>query len=384
MTQEPRGIRKLSAVAAGVIGVSLALTACANGGGKSTGGTSKLPPQQAVATAVKNLGQQSSLQTTASLAVSQAQAEQLKDSSGSKPSPAEAKALSTGSIFVTEATGHGEPLDSTQAKTDHQNSYAFGLSFGHDVPLEIRYVDQNLYVHAEVPQLLADLGQPSADANKFNSTLAQADTFVPGLAALGQGKWVEVTQASLQSLSALLKQAAGSTSANSSQLQADILKLRTQVLSAVQANSTFTRVGSSNGRDGYSVTVNLSGLVNTITPEVQSTLSNIPGFSSGASGAFHQAKGQVPAGKTAVIDVYVASDKVSEADLDLNQFNKDFSSPVPLRLTFSGPGAPSAPSGATTLNLSKLPALLGGLLGDLGHRSSSSSSSSRTTTSADA
>ena len=382
MKKAYRGARRLSVVAVGVATTSLALTACASSGGKAAGGTgntstSKLSPQQAVAAAVAALGKQSSIQIAIDVPMSQSQLEKVKDSSGTTPSPADAKALASGSVFFTEASGKGESLDSTEARTDPHNSLAVGLSFGSDTPVEVRYVDQNLYAHIDASGLLHDVGQPSSDATQFNSTVSELNNYVPGLSAVGQGKWVEVTQSGLQSLSGLLKQAqnpaSGGAAANPQQMQADILKLRTQVLAAIQSNSAAASLGSSNGRTGYSVTVNLSGLVNTLVPEIQSTLSDIPGFSSEASNGLNRAKGSIPAGKSAVIDVYVSSNKLTEADLDLNQFSNEFGTALPLRLAFTSPGGPSAPSGATTLDVSKLPALLGNLLGGLKQNSAGAS-----------
>lgn len=381
------GTRTVSALAVGAV-ATLGVAACSSGGGGKAGGstsnkvTSTQSPRQAVATAVSNVGAQSNVEFQLSLPISQSQAEQLKDKTGSGPDPAEAKALTTGTIFITSATGHGEALDSAQARTDHQSSIDLGLSFGSDTPLELRYVGQNLYLHVEAQQLLTDVGQPASDAAKFTSTLNELNAYVPGISDLGQGKWVELSQASLQPLAAQLKQMEGSAAVNSTQFQTQVLKLRTELLAAIQANSAMTGLGTSNGRDEYSVTVNVSNMLNTVIPEIQSTLSSIPGFSSEASNAFNQVKSKIPAGRSAVIDVYVSHDKLTEADLDLNQFatqKKSFA--VPLRLTVSSPGAPVAPSGATNLDLSKLPSLLQGLLGSLGHSSSSASSA---TTSASA
>jgi hypothetical protein len=369
--------RMATSIAVGAVSASLLLAAC-GGSGKSSANnvTSGQAPRQAVETAVSELGAQSSIEMTVSLPISADQAKQLSTKGGGRPmSTAEAKALTTGTIFFAESTGHGEAIDSTQARTDGQNTYDFGLTVGHDTPLEVRYVGQNLFVHAQVQQLLSDVGQNPGQAKKFEAVLGQVNTFVPGIGALGQGKWVEITHAGLRSLSASLKhQIPGASAAGSSQFQSAVLKLRTEVLAALQTDSVFASTGRSNGRDGYKVTVNVASLINTLSPDFANTFATLPGVGSQLSGRLSGMAKRIPAGQTAVIGVYVSGNRVSEADLDLNQFaGKDkVSFPVPLRLAFTSPGAASAPLGATTLDVSKVPALLGNLFNPGGTSSSGS------------
>src|SRR5262249_30767910 len=161
------------------------------------------PPKQAVGQSVGSLPDQSSLSVRVSLGLTEAQVQQLASKEGgSGMSATQAKALSQGSIFFDIQTGHGEKLSSAQTQTDSANKYDFGLQIGSDVPIEVRYLDQNLYVRAQVSELLSDVGS-STNADSVQSSLQQADQFVPGLAALGKGDWVEVSHASLQSLSGL-------------------------------------------------------------------------------------------------------------------------------------------------------------------------------------
>jgi hypothetical protein len=355
-------------LAIAAVGAVVALSACSSGGTKGAGSTgnnltSNETPAQAVVTAISKVGSQSSVKITLSLPVTQAQAEQLKGSSGSSgPTPAEAKALSTGSIFFTEATGHGEAVDSTQAQSDAQNSLDFGLTIGSDTPAEIRYIDQNLYVRAQITQLYTDVGQDPAKASQLTNLLSQLNAQVPGIDALGQGNWVEVSHAGLDSLAPAVKQAAGSTGSNPSTVQADFTTLRTQVLAALQTNSTIASLGDSNGRSEYSATINVSNLLTTLIPDLQTALASIPGLGSKITSGLNSAHSGIPAGQTAVVDLYVADNQLSEADLDINQFKHTYSFAVPLRVALTSPGAPSAPSGATSLDVSKLPGLLSGLL----------------------
>ncbi len=386
MTQVGRGTRARSVIIIGTVTATLGLTACSSSGAKGGAGssgpanavTSNQPPQQAVASAVSQVGSQSDIKLSLSLDLTQAQAEAIKDGNGKTPSKAQAHALSTGSFFATVATGNGEAFDSTQARTDPRNSYALGLTFGGDTPVEFRYVDQNIYLHLDAQKLMTDVGEPASTAGKITSELSQLNSFVPGMTALAQGQWVEITQAALQPLSAQLKQlgtsaAGGSSTPNSAAIGSQVLKLRTEVLAAIQANSAVAGLSTQRGQDEYRVTVNVSNMISTLVPEIQSTLSSIPGFGSQASSAFDKIKAQVPAGKSAVIDVFVDHGGLTEADVDLNQFNGKLGMPVPLQIKISSPRPVSAPPAPTQLDLSKLPLVLGGLLGSLGKGSGGAS-----------
>lgn len=352
------------AATAGALGLSMVLAACGGGSkGSGSGGVTSQSPQQAVQSAVSKLGAQSDVKMVLSLPITADQAKQLSSKGGGKPmTDAEANALSTGSIFLNVATGGGEPLDSTQAQTDPKNSLDFGLEIGRDTPLEVVYVNQNLYARAQVKQLLTDVGQDPAQASQFASQLNSLETYVPGISHLGSGDWVEIDHAGLQSLAPLLKQieSQSGTSLDPSTLKADIMALRSKLLAAVEANSTF----KSTGTDQYSVTVQVASLLATVKSDIQQA--NIPQLGAQIAKALGEAQAKVPAGQTAVIDVKTSDGRLSQAQVNLNQFagsdKVDFS--VPLTVAFSSPGAPQAPSGATLLNVSKLPALLGALLGN--------------------
>jgi hypothetical protein len=293
-------------------------------------------------------------------------------------SSSEAKALTTGSVFFAIQTGHGEAIDSSQASSDAQDALDVGLSFPSGTPVEIRYVGQALYAHIQASDLLTDIGGNPSQASKFQAETSQLNSYVGGLAALGQGQWVEINRQGLNQISGELKQlqtlvpSAGSTTTTTTpgQLRAETLRLRTELVSAIQSNSTFASLGSSNGRDGYSVTVNVHNLVAALVPDLQSFFAGFPGGSTIAS-RFGVAPTSRPATQTAVFDVYVSGGKMTEADVDLNQFaGKDkVNFAVPVRMAVAGAGTLSAPSGATQLDLTKLPGLLQALLGSLGKSS---------------
>ena len=369
------GRTKVHMVAALAVGGALTLAGCSNGGrGGSPAGnvTSTMTPEQAVATAVKNVVAQSSVQIVFSLDLTTAQVEQFGRVGGHPaPTAAEAQAISTGKIFVTAATGHGEALTSAAAETDAQRSLDMGLTIGGDTPFEVRYVDQNLYVRAQIQKLFSDVGQSPTSASKFTSEVNSLNAFVPGLSSLAAGDWVEVDHASLDSLGAALKQPAGTSAPSVSVSQA--VKLAGQLVGVLETNSTFTSLGSSGGRDEYSMSLNVSGFATSALSILQTFSSSIPVVGSKVGSILSKVQGKIPSGLTAVTDLYVSDSRLSEADLDLNQFDHKYPFAIPLKVVFSSPGAPSAPSGATNLDLSKLPALLGRIVSGLSGSNSSAS-----------
>lgn len=355
-----------------VIGAGVALSAC--------GSASKQGAASTVDSAISALGSSSSLNVEVSLGITPAQAQTLAGKSGSTMTQSEATALSRGAIFFTTQTGHGEALDSKQALTDSNNAYDLGLQFGTQKPLELKYVNQNLYLRADANQLLTDLGQSPAKAAPLEKTLTQLNSVVPGISQLGGPNWVEVNHASLVSLEDLLKSASASNGAgqpSAAQIQSTLLQLRTDALNSLKANSTFTSLGTSNGRGEYAMTLEVHNFLTSFGPALQKDLSALPVVGQKFGSGFTKLEGRVPAGQTATAHLYTSGGKLSEIDVDLNQFagKQKVNFPVPLRVAFTAPPAISAPSGATTLNLSNLPKLLQQLLGGLGANKSASGAS---------
>lgn len=365
----PRGIGRRSARlgTALVVGSALTFAACGN-----SSAASRQSPRQGVAQAVSALGKQSSLSVTFSVGLTKQQVEQLSSKGGGTPAtPAEAQAVSEGSIYLAAQTGHGEALDSAQAATDTTNSYEIGLRIGSDTPFEVVYTSQNLYARVDAAQLLSDVGQDPAKASAFDSALSQAAVYVPGLDALAKGQWVELSHASLHTLGELLKQqgaASGSSTPTSSEVSAAIQKLRSAFGSSLMAATTFADVGSTGGRTEYKATLDVHSFLSSFGPTLESDLAAIPVTGSKLSSSVKQglsrAESKIPANQTAVADLYVSGGKLQEADVDLNQFaGKDKASfPVPVKAVFAAPPTISAPSGATMLDLSNLPKLFQGLM----------------------
>lgn len=400
MPSRRRGMRLVSVATAGAVAATLSLAACSSSkssgspGGTGNTQTGSKSPQQAVYTAFGNVGKESGVRLTLSLPLSASQIQELgKSSSSPTMPPAEAQAISSGSIFLSVATGHGEALGSQQAAGDKDNSVDLGLTINGNTPLELRYVGQALYLHAQIAQLLSDVGQSNnASASKVGSMLQMADQYVPGLAALGQGKWVELSKQSLAALQPYLKQleqqgqrpggSSTATTVSQAQIRSTLTKLEADLKAAANGHVTYADLGHANGRTEYSATVDVSGFANSILPLLQRDLSGLPGVGSITSNDIAKAQRSIPPGQTAVADLYVSNNKLSEADLDVSQFMKKNkpSFAVPLRLAIDNPGQIAAPPGAVPLNLSKLPTLLQGLLGGLGASPTNSSPISVSTT----
>lgn len=367
-----RGIRLASVLA---VGAGLTLAAC--------GGSTKQPPAQAVDSSVSSLGSSSSLNLRLSLDnVTPSQIQQLsKKGGGSALTSQEATALSTGSIFFTAQTGSGEALDSKQAVTDPKDAYDLGLQFGaSDVPLEIKYVGENLYARVDLTQLLTDVGQDPSQVASFQKDLSTIDSVIPGISDFGTSKWVELNHASLTQIGSLLKAAeasSGSSQPNANQIQSTMAQLRTDAVNSLKANSTYTSLGTHNGRPEYQMTLNVHGFLASFGPDLQKDLSTLPMVGSKFNTDFGKIQDKIPANQTAISDLYTSGGKLSEVDVDLNQFagSDKVSFPVPVQAKFSAPPAISTPTGATVLDTSQLPKLLQDLSGGgLGSNTSTGSS----------
>ncbi len=339
-----------------------ALTACST--------TPQAPPAQAVSDSFRNLGDQSSLSVSLSLGLSASQLGTVATSDGGKGiSPAVANTIATGSVFVEVQTTNGKSINDTSGTAAGNANLDLGLKVGSTTPLEVRLVDGSLYARVDADQLAADTGQSAASTASFKATLQNADQVVPGLAALANNEWVEVSKESLQSLLNMAKQfgaAQGQTgSANQSQYRAATSKLMSDIAAAFKSNSTVTNDGTHGSGTYYTVSVPIRPFVEQLATALQTYVNSLPGGSTIAS-KFGSSLNQAVANnnQTLTLQVVVRDNKAAEVDLDVNQFlSGSHKAPfaVPVQLKFGTPGDIMAPSGATELNLAKIPSLLGGM-----------------------
>jgi hypothetical protein len=337
----------------------------------------KLTTKQAVGNSLSTLQDQSGISLAFSVGLTPSQITQLADEHGGSGIPAQvAQTISQSSIVLSFATGNGEELKSKQTEKDRSDRFDFGLKIGSTMPVEIRYVGQALYARVQLTQLLSDFGQGASAAAGIQSALQKGNQYVPGLDALGQGKWVSITKASLAPLLAIFKQLETSALGRSS--------LSQYKACAFKNNATYTNAGTSGGRTRYNVSVALQALVQQAGTALGTYLATIPGVGNKISSAdISKAASDVPA--QAQLQLYVKNNRAEEIDIDVNQFlpAKDKAPfQIPIRLVIGQPGTISAPSGATQLDLSKIGTLISGMLGGLssGGFSSFSGSGSSTAT----
>ena len=341
---------------AAAIAATLTLAACGSSAAKA-------PPQEAVNNSFQAIGSQSGLDLRISLGVSAAHLQQLgRTTSGTDEiTPEVANAIASTSLVIDLNTGNGKALNDKQATKDPAAQFGLALQVGTASPVQVRYVGQTVYLRADAKSLLTDLGQDPSKAAGFQQALRSADSYVPGLAALGQGKWVSVPSSTLDTLLKGLQSKLPSSSASSAApTPAMAQQLLHQLHQAFTSNATYTEVGTQGNRTHYQISLAVRPFVQQVIAALPASLGSVPG----ASSLGNNIKGSItniPANQKAVVDVWVSNNKAQEIDIDLNQFVHKYSFAVPLRILI-GPGTTvSAPSGATPLNLSKVPGLLGGL-----------------------
>jgi len=287
------------------------------------------------------------LQITFSLGVSAAQLQHMVDSTGGSLTAAQANALTTGSLVVDLHSRDGAPLSKlvgTSASGDEAEDMA--LRIGADTPVEFREIGTTAYLRVQASQLLSDVGEAPAGAASFQSTLNRADAFLPGLAALGQGRWVSTD------LDALRKAVPAAGAAPD---PAAMEQFRQAFGAAFAASTHWASDGTEAGRQHFTATVDVRPLVDAlIDAEGRAAGTAVPGLAGQLSALRARIDAGIPAGTTTRVEVYATGGTVEEVDLDLKQFSAQIPAALPVRMVF-GPGAAVvAPAGATSIDLATL------------------------------
>lgn len=339
-------------VAAGVALVALA--ACGNP-------IAQLSTERAVGSAASQALDQAGLNMQVSLAATPAQLLQVgrMENGDGRLTPQMAAALSRTSFVVNVHSGHGESVQSKQFGTDPDNQVELALQVRDDRPVDVRYVGGVLYARANLQALFTEFGQPAAAAQRAQDGLAQADTYLPGLAALGAGKWVS---ANLQQLTPLLK-LGGLDTSGSSQNHALSTALLDQLGPALKSGSTYSNLGDHGGRTEYLLNVKARAIMQQLSADVSGLVGRIPvpgasGMSSEMTQAINRAIATAP--QTVVAQLWVKDNKLQEVDVDLNQFTHTYPFALPLRVVIAS-GSPVAAPRATPLQISGIAGILGGL-----------------------
>jgi hypothetical protein len=348
---------------AAVAGAVSALGACGNP-------IAHLTTERAIGNAVSKQLAQPGLKMQISLGATPAQLLQINriEHGDSSFTPGVASALSQTSLLINVDPGHGESLQSKQFASDTNNRYELAIQVGNAQPLQVRYVDGLLYARADLPTLISDFGGQSATATKVQRELGEADLYVPGVAALGRGKWVS---ADLKALAPLVQRRGSNTSSgNSTFSQADARTLLNHIKSALTSNSTYSNAGNHGGRTEYRLKVRAHDFLRSLQSTLPHDLSNVAGkvpvpgassIGSQVSKALDQAQAQVPKNETIAFQLWVKDDRAQEIDVDVNQFVPKFPFAVPLRFVFAPATPVTAPPNATPLGFSNVSGLLGGL-----------------------
>jgi hypothetical protein len=361
--------RRVAGGLAVLVAGTLALAACGNPAahGPAAPAAPAASARPSAGNAIDALATQSGIKLQLSLGVTAKQLMQIDTASGGKDgfTSQDAATVVSSSVILDFNTGSGTALKNSKAGRATQ--FDFALQVGpKSTPIEIRYRNDTLYAHANVAGLLADFGQSASKAASFQKSLQGLDSFVPGISALGQNRWVS---AQLSVLAPLLKNLpAQQPAANPAASQ----KLLSQLQAAFTANTTYVNAGVHGGRTEYIVSVKAHQFLQQAMAALPSSLSSLPGASSGTK-ALNGVANKVPAGQTVVVDLWVRNNKAQEIDIDLNQFEHKYSFAIPLRILISAGTPVLVPPGVTSLDLSKIPQLLGGLMGGLGGSPSAAS-----------
>ena len=353
---------------AAVAGAVLALGACGNP-------IAHLTTERAIGNAVSNQLAQPGLNMQVSLGVTPAQLLELNriEHGDASFTPQVASSLSRTSLRINVDPGHGESLQSKQFASDTNNRYEFAIQVGNAQPVQVRYVDGRLYARADLPTLISDFGGRASTVTNVQRELGEADLYVPGVAALGHGKWISADPKALAPL--LQRGASNSSNGNSAISQTDTRTLLNHIKSALTSNTGYSNLGNHGGRTEYQLKVRAHDFLQSLRSTLPNDLSSIAGraavpgassLGSQVSKAIDGALAKTPKNETIAFQLWVKDNRAQEIDVDVNQFVRKYPFAVPLRFVFA-PAAPvTAPSNAAPLDFSKVSGLLGGLMGGAG------------------
>jgi hypothetical protein len=330
-----------------------AVAAC--GASAGTKAVQAVTTANAVGDAFSGIRSQSGIKLTLSLGVTPDQLLQIGNDGGDTLTKALATSLSGTSVVINLHTGHGESLDQASANgaSDKDSQAEISLLVKGETPVDIRVVDQNLFLKADVSQLLSLYGQDPAQASETIKGLSQMDAAVPGLSKLAGGGWVSISLTELSSLAARAVKPSATTlpSAKGGSLLNDIG-------AAFNRNQTVVNNGTHDGRTEYTIVAP----VRQLAQDLISTLAKDSGTSASAMSAvtneLSSSLDSIPAGQRATVQLWVKDDKAQEIDFDLNQFANKYPFPVPLKIVIGDGSVVKAPSGATAIDLSPLAAML--------------------------
>ncbi|HEX2239856.1 MAG TPA: hypothetical protein VHJ82_01755 [Actinomycetota bacterium] len=314
--------------------------------GGTTGGDSAAPEdlKAQLTSAIQSLGQQDGLTLTLSLQSTPESLAALAAEDGGQLAPEDAEKILSSSIT----------LSVRQGDTPQDSEFALALNAaGTSNAFEMRVVNDNLYVRADVASFLELVGQDPAAAQALAQQAAASgmDFAVPAV----EGRWLTI-----QGLTKLSQQFTGGMAPPTpSEIQQQAIDEFTQ---AIEASATVTEAGEDEAGQHTVVTLPLRDLFQRFVQLAQS-LGPLPGPLPAAS--------EVP-DEQLRLDAWVSDDRLTQVELDFLQFAAYEDEEVPegvdrfaLRMGIDEfAGGVEEPTDAVPIDLQKLMgAFFGGLMG---------------------
>ncbi|MFN2595456.1 MAG: hypothetical protein ABR579_11275 [Actinomycetota bacterium] len=340
--------RKLTAVLCTSL---MVLAAC---GGSSSGSSGAKDDFFKAIDNLKGSGQTITLSLDSTAASLQALAQDSDN-----PLPADAAQKILDSSFSISTNGASDP---SQA----QLQVVLNVAGSDDV--EIRYVDQILYIRADVHSLLSTFGQDPSEADAIAQQAAASGYSFVG--SLIQGKWI-----ALEGLAQLAQTLGGASPAAST---GQLGEIQSKLLDAIKNAATVSDEGSDSVGEHLVATFPLRDLASKLIDSLKSI--------NPAAAQTAPDLSKVP-DKDVKLDAWVKDDKLVQLEFDFLQINDLVSSDsdklpsgvdkLALKIELAPfSGSVDAPSGAVKVDLQQLLQTVMGGLGGLGGTGSSSSSGS--------
>jgi hypothetical protein len=336
-----------------------AVSACGGGGGGSLslGGTKTSTPSGSsgatgkVTSAITGVGQDAGVQLVLS----------LEGSPSSFPASAkltqqQLQAILNSQLIIATHSANGKSLTQSAGSGSTGDFQIALVNSGANLGT-IEIIGKTLYLRIDINKTASAYGLTTGKAAEVQQALQAEGSAIPGLSALSAGQWVS---ADLTPLLQLEQQSASTstTTAGSGLSAASEKQLIEAAVQAFKQNSTITEVGPANGGTKYQAVVREKALVTALGQAAQ----GIPGLGSKASSLNGS---NISATQTVTVDVILKGDTLSELQVPLNQFDtkNTFRGPVTLDIGIAGSPAITAPSGATSINVSNILSELGAASG---------------------
>jgi len=330
-----------------VVTAAAALLAAGCGGGASS--TSSKDPKAAFSTGVNGLNDSDALTVTLKLDTTPETLIALAQQSGDDLDQTTARAIAGGQLTFEQKTTTGKDL--SEVKPGDANAIAVRFTFSDNgTPYaEIVSRDSALFVRADVKGLLGVFDK----SKLYDDLAARASTLPPFVKAFVANQWVTLPTSVLTALASQFGGAAALPNAD------QMKKLVAGLKDVLDRDVAVARIGSDDEGDHLRLTGQSRKLVGDL---VQSLSGAVPAASL-ALGKFDPT--QVP-DRPVVVDAWVKDGVLAKVSIDVAQFfsesDKKAASTFPVVLTFDPSGDDiSKPDGATTIDLTQLGSLLGGL-----------------------